>query len=80
MTDTGRLHQNVLSKQRSGVQTTHSGMKRTTHQMREAISIEVSRARTTPKAPKQKDPQRVETTRVALVETTKAAEAVAMME
>ena len=43
MTDTGRLHKNVLSKQRSGVQTTHSGMKRTAHQMREAISIKVNR-------------------------------------
>ena len=43
MTDTGRLHQNILLKQRLGVQTTHSGMKRTAHQMREAISNEVSR-------------------------------------
>ena len=34
----------------------------------------------TPEAPKQKDPRRVETTRVAPVETTKAAEAVAMTE
>ena len=34
----------------------------------------------TPEVPKQKDPQRVETTRVALVETTEAAEAVAMTE
>ena len=43
MTDTGRLHQNVLSKQWLGVQTTLSGMKRTAHQMREAISNKVSR-------------------------------------
>ena len=34
----------------------------------------------TPKKPKQKDPQRVETTRVAPVETTEAAKAVATTE
>ena len=37
-------------------------------------------ARTTPETPKQKDPQRVETTRVVPVETTEAAEAVATTE
>ena len=37
-------------------------------------------ARTTPEMPKQKDPGRVETTRVAPMETTEAAEAMAMME
>ena len=37
-------------------------------------------ARTIPEAPKQKDPRRVETTRVAPVETTEAAEAVATTE
>ena len=56
MTDTGWLHQNVLSKQQSGVRTTHSRMKRTAHQMREAISNEVSRGENVPKMLKQKDP------------------------
>ena len=37
-------------------------------------------ARMTPKMPKQKDPRRVETTRVAPVETTKAAKAVTKTE
>ena len=37
-------------------------------------------AEMTPEVPKQKEPQRVETTRVAPVETTKAAKAVAMTE
>ena len=36
--------------------------------------------RMTPETPKQKDPQRVETTRVAPVETTEVAEAVATTE
>ena len=34
----------------------------------------------TPEMPKRKDPQRVETTRVAPMETTEAAEAMAMTE
>ena len=45
MTDTGWLHQDVLLKQWSGVQTTRSRMKRTAHQAREAISVEGNRSK-----------------------------------
>ena len=43
MTDTGFWHQDILLKQRSGVQTTRSGTKRTAYQMREAINVKGNR-------------------------------------
>ena len=45
MTDTGWLHQDVLLKQWSGVQTIHSGIKRTAHQVRKAVSVKGNRSK-----------------------------------